>query len=54
METHAFGFKHSKSHVFATIDSYTQGRLRSILRKRRGGKDDEGPNNSEADRTCIH
>jgi hypothetical protein len=38
METHAFGFKHSKSHVFATIDSYTQGRLRSILRKRRGGK----------------
>ena len=31
-------FKHSKSHVFATIDSYTRGRLRSILRKRRGGK----------------
>ena len=31
-------FKHSKSHVFATIDSYTRGRLRRILRKRRGGK----------------
>jgi RNA-directed DNA polymerase len=31
-------FKHSKSNVFATIDSYTRGRLRSILRKRRGGK----------------
>jgi RNA-directed DNA polymerase len=30
-------FKHSKSNVFATIDSYTRGRLRSILRKRRGG-----------------
>ena len=29
-------FKHS--HVFATVDSYTRGRLRSILRKRRGGK----------------
>jgi RNA-directed DNA polymerase len=31
-------FKHSKSYVFATIDSYTRGRLRSILRKRHGGK----------------
>ena len=31
-------FKHSKSNVFATIDGYTRGRLRSILRKRRGGR----------------
>lgn len=31
-------FKHSKSNVFATIDGYTRGRLRSILRKRRGGQ----------------
>jgi len=31
-------FKHSKSNVFATIDAYTRGRLRSILRKRRGGQ----------------
>jgi RNA-directed DNA polymerase len=31
-------FKHSKSNVFATIDAYTRGRLRSILRKRSGGK----------------
>jgi RNA-directed DNA polymerase len=31
-------FKHSKSNVFATIDAYTRGRLRSILRKRRRGK----------------
>jgi RNA-directed DNA polymerase len=31
-------FKHSKSHVFAKLDSYTRGRLRSILRKRRGGQ----------------
>jgi len=31
-------FKHSKSNVFATIDGYTRGRLRSILRKRRGAK----------------
>ena len=30
-------FKHSKSNVFATIDGCTRGRLRSILRKRRGG-----------------
>jgi RNA-directed DNA polymerase len=31
-------FKHSKSNVFTTIDGYTRGRLRSILRKRRGGR----------------
>ena len=31
-------FKHSKSNVFATIDGYTRGRLRSILRKRRRGR----------------
>jgi RNA-directed DNA polymerase len=31
-------FKHSKSNVFATIDAYTRGRLRSILRKRRRGQ----------------
>ena len=31
-------FKHSKSHVFATIDAYTRGRLRSILRKRGRGQ----------------
>jgi RNA-directed DNA polymerase len=31
-------FKHSQSHVFATLDAYTRGRLRSILRKRRRGK----------------
>jgi RNA-directed DNA polymerase len=31
-------FKHSKSTVFETVDGYTRGRLRSILRKRRGGK----------------
>jgi RNA-directed DNA polymerase len=30
-------FKHSKGNVFARIDSYTRGRLRSILRKRSGG-----------------
>jgi RNA-directed DNA polymerase len=31
-------FKHSKSHVFATLDAYTRGRLRSILRKRGRGQ----------------
>jgi Group II intron, maturase-specific domain len=31
-------FKHSKSNVFESIDGYTRGRLRSILRKRHGGK----------------
>jgi RNA-directed DNA polymerase len=31
-------FKHSKSNVFATVDSYTRGRLRSLLRKRRGAR----------------
>jgi RNA-directed DNA polymerase len=31
-------FKHSKSTVFETVDGYTRGRLRSILRKRRGRK----------------
>ena len=31
-------FKHSKSNVFTTIDGYTRGRLRSILRKRRRGR----------------
>jgi len=31
-------FKHSKSNVFAPIDGYVRGRLRSILRKRRSGK----------------
>jgi RNA-directed DNA polymerase len=31
-------FKHGKAHVFATMDGYVRGRLRSILRKRRGGK----------------
>jgi RNA-directed DNA polymerase len=31
-------FKHSKSNVLENIDRYTRGRLRSILRKRRGGK----------------
>ena len=30
-------FKHGKSNVFETIDGYTRGRLRSILRKRGGG-----------------
>jgi RNA-directed DNA polymerase len=30
-------FKHSHSNVFARVDSYTRARLRSILRKRRGG-----------------
>ena len=29
-------FKHSKSNVFEPIDGYVRGRLRSILRKRRG------------------
>jgi RNA-directed DNA polymerase len=29
-------FKHSKETVFATVDGYTRGRLRSILRKRMG------------------
>jgi RNA-directed DNA polymerase len=31
-------FKHGKSNGFETLDGYTRGRLRSILRKRRGGK----------------
>ena len=32
-------FKHSKSPVFEErVDGYTRGRLRSILRKRRGGQ----------------
>ena len=31
-------FKHSKSDVFESIDGYTRGRPRSILRKRHGGK----------------
>ena len=31
-------FKHSKSNVFETLDAYTRGRLRSILRKRCRGK----------------
>ena len=31
-------FKHSKSNVFEPIDGYVRGRLRSILRKRRGRK----------------
>jgi RNA-directed DNA polymerase len=31
-------FKHSKKHVFESIDGYTRGRLRSILRKRQGKK----------------
>jgi RNA-directed DNA polymerase len=31
-------FKHSKSNVFERVDGYTRARLRSILRKRRGGK----------------
>jgi RNA-directed DNA polymerase len=31
-------FKHSKSNVFESVDGYTRARLRSILRKRRGGK----------------
>ena len=31
-------FKHSKANVFGPIDSYTRGRLRSILRKRLGKK----------------
>ena len=31
-------FKHSRSNVFASVDGYTRARLRSILRKRRGGK----------------
>jgi RNA-directed DNA polymerase len=30
-------YKHSKSNVFETVDRYVRGRLRSILRKRRGG-----------------
>ena len=29
-------FKHSKGTVLGPIDAYTRGRLRSILRKRRG------------------
>jgi RNA-directed DNA polymerase len=29
-------FKHSKENVFETVDGYTRGRLRSILRKRKG------------------
>ena len=29
-------FKHSKDNVFESVDGYTRGRLRSILRKRRG------------------
>jgi RNA-directed DNA polymerase len=29
-------FKHSKENVFGALDAYTRGRLRSILRKRRG------------------
>jgi RNA-directed DNA polymerase len=29
-------FKHSKGNVFASVDAYTRGRLRSILRKRVG------------------
>lgn len=31
-------FKHSKSNVFARVDGYIRGRLRSILRKREGKK----------------
>lgn len=31
-------FKYGKSNVFPEIDSYVRGRLRSILRKRRGGE----------------
>jgi len=31
-------FKHSSKHVFPRVDSYVRGRLRSILRKRHGGK----------------
>jgi len=31
-------FKHSKGNVFETVDGYTRGRLRSILRKRLGKK----------------
>ena len=31
-------FKHSKDNVFGSIDAYTRGRLRSILRKRLGKK----------------
>ena len=31
-------FKHSKDNVFTSIDGYTRGRLRSILRKRSNKK----------------
>jgi RNA-directed DNA polymerase len=31
-------FKHSKGNVFTSVDGYTRGRLRSILRKRTGRK----------------
>jgi len=31
-------FKHSERTVFETVDGYTRGRLRNILRKRRGRK----------------
>jgi RNA-directed DNA polymerase len=31
-------FKHSQSNVLENVDRYTRGRLRSLLRKRRGGK----------------
>lgn len=31
-------FQHSNKHVFPGVDSYVRGRLRSILRKRHGGK----------------
>lgn len=31
-------FKHSSKHVFPRVDGYVRGRLRSILRKRHGGR----------------
>lgn len=31
-------FKHGKANVFPTMDGYVRGRLRSIMRKRHGGK----------------
>jgi RNA-directed DNA polymerase len=37
-------FKHSKGKVFVSVDAYTRGRLRSILKKREGKKGRAGGN----------
>jgi RNA-directed DNA polymerase len=37
-------FKHSKGNVFGSVDAYTRGRLRSILKKREGKKGRAGGN----------